>query len=281
MKWVIFNFLIAGLLAVDLVYHRKPREIKLKEALQWSFFWIALALCFNVYIYFAEGITAALQFFTGFIVEKSLSIDNLFVFALIFKFFKTPSKEQHKVLYWGVIGAFVMRLIFILVGTALIAKFHWIVYFLGIFLIATGFKLFFQEEKKVSFDKSFFYTTIRKHFPKISTFFLTLLAIEYTDIIFALDSLPAIFAITSDRFIIYTSNVFAILGLRSLYFVLAHYLKLFHTLKYGLAAVLIFVGIKMLLSHFFVIPASITLAIVAAILASCLRPFKEAPKRVK
>jgi tellurite resistance protein TerC len=263
MEWILFNFLIAVLLLLDLfVFHRKTREISLKEGLCWSFFWILLALIFNVFIYLSRGEEAAVQFFTGFLIEKSLSVDNLFVFALIFSSFKTSRKEQYRILYWGIIGAFIMRLGFIFAGVALMSRFHEVIYILGVFLIATGIKLLMQRKKHSSMSVGW----VRSCLPRASPFILTLIAIEYADLVFALDSLPAIFAITTDRFIIYTSNVFALLGLRSLYFVLAHFMKRFRKLKYALALILIFIGLKMLLSPFYQLNTLIALGVVIALL---------------
>lgn len=238
----------------------------IREALFWSLGWIFLALCFNGYIYYAMGQTAALQFFIGYLIEKALSLDNLIVIAFTFSYFKVPAQYQRKVLYLGILGALVMRLIFILVGTALIEKFHAVFYLLGLFLIYTGIKFFFEKPSKKEVGKNFLVMLLRKWFPvtkeyhdghffikRAGKWFATplcivVLAIEYVDVIFAVDSLPAIFAITLDPFIIYTSNVFAILGLRSLYFVLSASLKRFRHLKKGLACLLVLIGLKMLLS---------------------------------
>jgi tellurite resistance protein TerC len=252
MQWILFNSLIVVLVLLDLfVFHRKSKHLKAMEAFLWSGFWIILALAFNLFIYFSRGGEVALQFFLGYLIEKLLSVDNLFVFVMIFHFFKTPAEEQREILYWGILGAFIMRLLFILGGLSLMERFHWMIYLLGAFLIFTGIKFFFQKEKRRLADTALFFSLIKRIFPKASRFFITLLAIEYTDVIFALDSLPAIFAITKNPFIVYTSNVFAILGLRSLYFVLAAYMKQFRNLKYFLGAILVLVGLKMLFSPFF------------------------------
>lgn len=267
MVWALFIILILFLLALDLfIFHRKVHKDTLKQALLWSAFWITLALLFNLYIYFWIGPTSALEFFTGYLIEKSLSLDNLFVMATIFSFFGIPEKHQHTILFWGILGALVLRLLFIIGGVALIAKFQWLIYILGIFLIFTGIKLLMRKSEMVHPQKSWAIRVVRKIVPGITPFALALVTIEYTDVIFALDSLPAIFAITKDPFIIYTSNIFAILGLRSLYFVLAYILKRFIYLKQGLAAILIFVGCKMLLEPFYVIPISLSLGIITFIL---------------
>jgi tellurite resistance protein TerC len=264
MHWVIFNISIVILIFLDLfVFHRKREKDTLTKALLWSGFWIVLALSFNLYIIYWKGSGPGLEFFTGYLIEKSLSVDNLFVMASIFAFYKIPLKDQHTILYWGILGALVMRLLFILGGIALIERFHWLIYILGVFLVYTGVKLVFQKKQDIDPKKNLILRWIRKHLPQVSTFFLALITIEYTDLIFALDSLPAIFAVTNDSFIIYTSNAFAILGLRSLYFVLAAFLNKFKYLKYGLAAILVFVGLKMTLSSIVIIPLPIALGVIA------------------
>lgn len=278
MHWVIFNILILGLLTLDLfVFHRKHEKSSLRQSFLWSFFWISLALLFNLFIYFWKGPQAGLEFFTGYLIEKSLSVDNLFVMALIFSYFKIPSKDQHAVLFWGVLGAFVMRILFILGGLALIGKFHGIIYVLGLFLIFTGGKLLFRKETRQDPQKSWGVKWIKKAFPKITPFMLALVTIEYTDLVFALDSIPAILAITQDAFIVYTSNVFAILGMRSLYFVLAHFLKRFVHLTKGISVILIFIGLKMALSPYYVIPIHYALGIIVFIL--CVSVFYSLKKK--
>jgi tellurite resistance protein TerC len=284
--YVIFTVFIIALLLVDLgVFQRRAREIHIKEALSWSAVWIVLALLFGVGLFLWHGKEASLQYLTGYVIELSLSVDNLFVFLLIFMYFKVPSLYQHKVLFWGILGAQVMRGMLIGLGVALIWKFHWILYLFGIFLVFTGIRMGFQkEEMEVRPERNILVRVFRKFVPVTagyhgSKFFLKLdgrryatllfivvIVIETTDLLFALDSIPAIFAITTDPFIVYTSNIFAILGLRSLYFALAGLMNLFHYLKIGLSVVLSFVGVKMLLSEVYPISVGITLLIVGLVL---------------
>lgn len=298
---VLFNLFVIGLLVLDLrVFHRTAHEVKVKEALLWSAFWIFLSLLFNLLIYYWLGKEAALQFFTGYLIEKSLSVDNLFVFLLIFSYFKVPAKYQHKALFWGILGALIMRSLLIGLGAALIHNFHWIIYIFGVFLIFTGIRMGFQKETVevhperniiVRFFKKFVPITAGYHearfFLKIegkryaTLLFIVLLVIETTDLVFAIDSIPAIFAITTDPFIVYTSNVFAILGLRALYFALAGIMDLFHYLKIGLSVVLTFVGVKMVVADIYPIPITVALGVVAGVLiisviASILWPKEEA-----
>lgn len=283
---VIFNVFVIIMLVVDLkVFHRHAHEIKIKEALLWSAFWIMLAMLFNTLLYFWLGSEVALQFFTGYLIEKSLSVDNLFVFLLIFSYFRVPAKYQHKVLFWGILGALIMRSILIGVGVALIATFHWIIYLFGAFLIFTGIKMGLQKETAelrperniiVRFFKKLMPVTAGYHgekfFLKIggktyaTLLFVVLIIVETTDLVFAVDSIPAIFAITTDPFIVYTSNVFAILGLRALYFALAGIMDLFHYLKIGLSIVLTFVGVKMVMADIYPIPITLALSVVAGVL---------------
>jgi tellurite resistance protein TerC len=284
--WVGFNIFIFFLLTFDLkVLNRNPHEISIKESLIWSGVWIGLSLLFNIGVYSWFGRESALQFFTGYLIEKSLSIDNLFVFVLLFSYFKVPPRYQHKVLYWGIIGALIMRGILILLGAALITRFHWILYLFGIFLVITGVKMAFQTEKQdvhpernfvVRFFKKFFPVTpgydgqkffVKKEGKSYATLlFIVLIVIETTDLLFAIDSIPAIFAITQDSFVIYTSNVFAILGLRSLYFALAGIMELFYYLRHGLSVVLTFIGLKMLLMGYVNIPIGVALGVVGTVL---------------
>ena len=284
--WVLFNFFILVMLVLDLkVFHRKPHEIKIKEALGWSAFWIALALIFNVGVYYWMGSQAGLEFLTGYLIEKSLSIDNIFVFLLVFSYFKVPALHQHKILFWGILGALVFRAIFIFTGVALINQFHWIIYVFGAFLIVTGIKLALEKNKEIHPEKNLFLRLFARLMPiskkydgskfftkeggrRVATpLFVVLLVIESTDVIFAVDSIPAILAITQDPFIVYTSNAFAILGLRALYFALESLMVLFHHLHYGLSAILVFVGSKMLLVDVYKIPTGIALGVVGGILA--------------
>jgi tellurite resistance protein TerC len=305
--WVGFNIFVIAMLAVDLlVFHRKPHEVSLKEALSWSAVWIGLALAFNAGIYFWAGKKPALEFFTGYLIEKSLSVDNIFVFLMIFAYFKVPKKYQHEVLFWGILGALLMRAGFIAGGVALIKKFHGIIYFFGGFLVFTGIKMALDKEKEIHPEKSLVLRLFRKIMPVTSGYeggkffvkqgkklfatplFVVLLVVETTDVIFAVDSIPAILAITQDPFIVYTSNVFAILGLRALYFALAGIIQLFHYLHYGLASILVFVGTKMLISDLYKVPIGVSLGVVAGLLllsvaASILWPKKEkviTPERV-
>ncbi|MBI4532089.1 MAG: TerC family protein [Candidatus Latescibacteria bacterium] len=285
LPWVGFNIFVLAMLAVDLgVFHRKAHVVKIKEALIWSAVWIALALLFNVGIYVWRGPETALAFLTGYLIEKSLSVDNIFVFILIFSYFRIPPLYQHKVLFWGILGALIMRAIFIATGVTLIQKFHWIIYIFGAFLILTGIKMALQKDKEIHPERNPVLRLFRrfmlvtdhyedgKFFVKregrsfATPLFIVLLLVETTDLIFAVDSIPAILAITLDPFIVYTSNVFAILGLRALYFALAGIMQLFHYLHYGLSAILVFVGVKMLLADIYKIPIGIALGVVAGIL---------------
>jgi len=287
--WILFNGFVIIMLALDLgVFHRKSHEVSVKEALIWTFVWIFLALIFNVIIYFWRGQQQALEYFTGYLVEKALSVDNIFVFIMIFTYFQIPTKYQHKVLFWGITGALLMRIVFIFAGVALLEKFHFTIYLFGALLIFSGYKMFNHNNSKLDPDKNpvirFFKRFMPvspalhddKFFLKIegrryaTPLFLVLIFIETTDLIFAVDSIPAILAITQDQFIVYTSNVFAILGLRSLYFALAGVVHRFWLLNYGLAIVLIFVGIKMILIDFYKIPIEWSLLFIAAIITASI-----------
>ncbi len=285
------------MLVLDLgVFHRRTHVVKFREALLWSAMWIALAAIFAVIVYFWHGRGSALEFVTGYVIELSLSVDNLFVFLLIFRYFQVPTVHQHKVLFWGILGALVMRAIFILAGVGLIRQFHWIIYIFGALLVYSGIKLFRQENAEIHPEKNPLLRLFRRWIPVTNDYegakffvrrpglyatplFIVLLVVETTDVLFAVDSIPAILAITLDAFIVYTSNVFAILGLRSMYFALAGMMELFHYLHYGLSLVLIFVGGKMLVSHYYQVPTELALGIVAGILiisvvASILHPRK-------
>ena len=287
--WIFFNAFVLIMLALDLgVFHRKSHEVSVKEALTWTFVWIFLALVFNTLIYFWRGQQQALEFFTGYLVEKALSVDNIFVFIMIFTYFHIPSKYQHKVLFWGIIGALIMRVIFIFAGVALLEKFHFTIYIFGSLLFFTGIKMYNHSNSKIAPDKSPVVKFFKKFVPVTQTLheakfftkiegrrfatplFLVLILIETTDLIFAVDSIPAILAITQDQFIVYTSNVFAILGLRSLYFALAGIIHRFWLLSYGLAVVLVFVGIKMILIDFFKIPIEWSLLFIATIISTSI-----------
>jgi tellurite resistance protein TerC len=283
--WAVFNGFVLLMLALDLgVFHRKAHTVRVKEAMIWTIVWVVLAFLFAGGIWYSRGSEPALQFTAGYLIEKSLSVDNLFVFLVLFSYFKVPAVYQHKVLFWGILGALVMRAALIAVGAVLIARFHWTMYLFGAFLVFTGIKLALQKGEgihpehnpvvklvrrimPVSNDFSGSHFFIKENGRRIATpLFLVLLTVEFTDLVFALDSIPAIFAVTPDPFIVYTSNVFAILGLRSLYFALAGIMDMFHYLKHGLAVVLCFVGVKMLIADLYKIPIAVSLAVVGAIL---------------
>jgi tellurite resistance protein TerC len=286
------------MLGLDLgVFHRRAHAVKFREALAWSLVWIALAASFAVVIYFWHGRTPSLEFVTGYVIELSLSVDNLFVFLLIFRFFQVPPTHQHKVLFWGILGALIMRAIFIVAGVGLIQRFHWIVYVFGAFLVYSGIKLFRQENAEIHPEKNPVLRLFRKWVPVTKDYegnkffvrrpglyatplLVVLVVVETTDLLFAVDSIPAILAITRDAFIVYTSNVFAIMGLRSMYFALAGMMEMFRYLHYGLSVVLMFVGAKMLLSHYYEIPTVVALGAVAgvlviSVLASVVNPQKK------
>jgi tellurite resistance protein TerC len=285
------------MLVLDLgLFHRRAHTVKFREALAWSAAWIALAAIFAVIIFFWHGRTPALEFATGYVIELSLSVDNLFVFLLIFRFFRVPAIHQHKVLFWGILGALIMRAVFIAAGVGLIVRFHWIIYVFGAFLVYSGIKLFFQKEAEIHPEKNPILRLFRRWVPVTKDYvgskffvrspglyatplFIVLLVVETTDLLFAVDSIPAILAITRDAFIVYTSNVFAILGLRSMYFALAGMMEMFRYLHYGLSLVLIFVGAKMLLSHYFEIPTPVVLTVVAGVLAISVIASMVNPKR--
>jgi tellurite resistance protein TerC len=285
--WIVFGFIIITVLAIDLgVLNRRAHKIALKEALAWSGVWISIALVFNVFVYFQFGKVKALEFLTAYVVEYSLSVDNIFVFILIFSFFSVKPQYQHKILFWGILGALIMRALFIFAGVALINRFHWIVIIFGGFLLISGIKMLFQkEEVAVEPEKNGLVRLFRRFLPVSDSLhgdalfirqdkklfatplFLVLLVIESTDLIFAVDSIPAVLAISKDTFIVFTSNIFAILGLRSLYFAVSGVMGLFRYLKVGLAIVLSFVGLKMLASYFHIeIPILFSLAIIISVL---------------
>jgi len=296
--WILFSVVVFGLLALDLgVFHRNSHVVRMREALIWSGVWIVLALAFNVFVYFFYGPVPALEFLTGYLIEKALSVDNLFIFLLIFSYFRVPGEYQHKVLFWGILGALLIRAIFIVAGIALIERFHWLIYIFGGFLIVTGIKMLRSGDEEIHPDRNPVLRLFRRLMPVTEQYegdrffvrrmgrqfatplFIVLLMVETTDVIFAVDSIPAILGITTDPFIVYTSNVFAILGLRAIYFALAGLMQLFHYLKYGLCAILVFVGLKMLLADFYKIPVAIALGaivlvLLVSILASVLWPEK-------
>jgi tellurite resistance protein TerC len=285
MLWGGFSVFVLGMLALDLgVFHRKSHEVSVKEALTWTAVWIGLAMLFNLFVFYYFDKETALEFFTAYLVEKSLSIDNIFVIIMIFSYFNVPASYQHKVLFWGILGALVMRVIFIFAGIELIHKFHWLIYVFGGFLVFTGIRMVVGEDKPMNPENNPLVKFVRTLFPVTESFegdkffinrdqkiwatplFIVVVLIEATDLIFAVDSIPAIISISEDPFIVYTSNVFAILGLRSLYFALAGIEKYFTYLKYGLATILVFVGLKMCMSDLVKIPVEISLIIILFVL---------------
>ncbi|MCU0415888.1 MAG: TerC family protein [Cytophagaceae bacterium] len=300
--WVAFNIGVLTLLVLDLfVLNKKNETVSTKSALLWSAFWVGLALAFNLFVYFWKGPSAAGDFLMGYLIEESLSIDNLFVIMLIFSYFRVPSEYQRKVLFWGIIGALVLRATFIVVGIELIEHFEWMVYILGVFLIYIGIKMVLSSDNDTEIDpeKNYMLRLINKYmrvtknyegdrfFVRINgllyatPLFVVVLVVETTDVVFALDSIPAIFGVTKDIFIVYTSNVFALLGLRSLYFALSSIINLFHYINYGLAVILSFVGVKLIISHWYTINNTYSLLFVLSCLslsigASLLFPKKEA-----
>jgi len=296
--WILFNLFVVAVLALDLgVLNRASRPVSFRQALAWSGVWIALAAGFAVLELFWHGRAQSLQFVTGYVIELSLSVDNLFIFLVIFRYFKVPDEYQHKVLVWGILGALVMRGVFIVAGVGLISRFSWITYAFGAFLVYSGLKLLRQGEAEIHPEKNFVLRFFRRAFPVTKEYvggqfftrreglyatplLVALLVVETSDILLAVDSIPAVLAITLNAFVVYTSNVFAILGLRSMYFALKGMMDLFHYLHYGLSVVLIFVGLKMLGSHYVTIPTEWALSIVlcvlgASILASLLHPQKK------
>jgi len=291
--WVGFNIFVLGMLMLDLlVFNRKAHVVKMREALGWSLFWVLLSLSFNYLVYRTMGRQAGLEFLTGYLIEKSLSVDNLFVFLLIFTYFQIPQQYQHKILFWGIIGALVLRAAFILAGAALLAKFHILLYVLGAFLVYTGVRMALSAgDPEIDPDNNSVVKFLSRYMPVTSKLdgdkffvrkdkllfatplFVVLLMVETTDVVFAADSIPAILAVSRDTFIVYTSNVFALLGLRAMYFALAGLMKLFHYLHYGLALILVFIGLKLLTTDYlaargYEIPMSISLGLVGLILAS-------------
>ena len=276
--WIGFAALVIIMMALDLgVFHRKAHEVRFKEALGWSIVWLLLAVIFNIGVYIWRGAGPSTEFAAAYLLEESLSIDNLFVFLLIFNYFKVPKTYQHSILFWGIIGVMVLRGIFIAAGITLLNRFEWIIYVFGAMLIMTAVKLALEKDKEIEFEKNIILKLCRRFIPVTESYegaaywvrkngrllatplLIILILVDITDVIFAVDSIPAVLAISRDPFIVYTSNTFAILGLRSLYFVLAHIMGLFHHLHYGLAVILAFIGIKMLLSNVYHIPTAISL----------------------
>lgn len=295
--WVLFNLFVLAMLALDLwVFHRPGHTVKFREALAWSIGWVLLAVSFAVLVYFWQGRETAVEFTTGYIIELSLSVDNLFIFLLIFRYFKVPSDYQHKVLFWGIVGALVMRGVFIVVGIGLIRRFHWIIFVFGAFLVYSGIRLLGKKEAGIDPEKNPVVRLFRRLIPVTDDYagdkfvvrrgklhatplLVVLVLVEFTDLLFATDSIPAVLAITLKPFVVFTSNVFAILGLRSLYFVLAGMIDYFHYLHYGLAVVLIFIGGKMLASDYFAIPTVWALGAVGGVLAISMLASVLKPKR--
>jgi len=287
--WGGFSLLVLGLLALDLgVFHRDAREVRPREALGWSIAWVALALVFNLAVWWHFGAERGLEFLTGYLIERALSFDNLFVFLVIFSYFAVPAAYQHRVLFWGIGGAVVFRVIFILAGAALLEAFHWVIYVFGGLLIVTGVKLLRSQEESIHPERNPVIRWVRRIVPLAPAYhgrrffarvdgrlmatplLLTLLTVEATDIVFAVDSIPAIFAVTRDPFIVFTSNIFAILGLRAMYFLIAGMMGRFRYLKVGLGLVLVFVGVKMAGSEFFTVPIGVSLAVVTLLIAGAI-----------
>lgn len=287
--WAGFLSVVLFLLSLDLfVFQRDSHRISAKEALLWSAFWIVLSLGFAGLVYHWFGPRSAMEYLAGYVVEKALSVDNLFVFLVIFGYFRVPAELQHRVLYWGVLGALILRAVFIIAGAALVQSFHFVLYFFGAFLVFSGFKLLFAEDNDADPGDSWLLRTIQKYLPTTSEYhggaffvrqgakwvatplLLVLLMIEATDVVFAVDSIPAIFGISSDPFIIFSSNIFAILGLRSLYFALAVVMEKFHYLKAALALVLVFVGAKMLGGHYYKVPIGLSLSVIMGLLGGAV-----------
>ena len=299
--WILFNLFVVAMLALDLgLLSRRRREVRLREAMAWSGFWIGLALAFAVVVFFWQGRAPALQFVTGYVIEVSLSTDNLFLFLLIFRYFNVPGEHQHKVLFWGILGALVIRGLFIAAGVGLLRHFHWITYAFGALLVYSGLRFLRPGNTEIYPEKNLVLRLFRKAFPVTNDYeggkffvrraqlyatplLIVLLVIETTDVLFAVDSIPAVLAITLNAFIVYTSNVFAILGLRSMYFALAGMLDLFHYLHCGLAVVLVFVGLKMIGAHYVNVPTEWALAVVLVVLgisvvASLAKPMTTSTK---
>lgn len=286
MLWWVFGVVVAGMLALDLgVINRKAHVIGLKEALAWSLVWVSLAVGFFGLVFLGRGWEKALEFLTAYVIEESLSVDNLFVFLVIFSYFRVPQPLEHKVLFWGIVGVLMTRGVFITAGVALIHRFHWILYLFGAVLIVTAIKLACEKDKEIHPEKNVVLKLFHRLMPVTAGYegsrffvkrngrlfatplFVVLLVIESTDIVFAVDSVPAVLGITHDPFIVYTSNIFAILGLRSIFFLLSGAMRLFHHLHYGLAFVLGFIGFKMLASHYLHVPVGIALSVIAVALA--------------
>ena len=301
--WLGFNLVVLVLLALDLgVFHRQAHEVSLREAAIWSAVWVLLSLLFNGFLFLWQGTEAGLDFLTAYLIEKSLSVDNIFVFVVFFSTFRVPARYQHGVLFWGVLGAIVMRGLLILAGTTLLSLFHWLLYVFGAFLILTGIRLAWRRERRAHPEKNPLVRLARRYLPVsddvegprffvrkegrlfVTPLLLVLLVVESADLLFALDSIPAVFAVTLDPFLVYTSNICAILGLRALYFLLADLVERFHYLKFGLAVILVLVGVKLVLADLYPIPIGVSLGVIAfiltiAIAASLLRPPEESTRQ--
>jgi tellurite resistance protein TerC len=306
--WLYFNLFIALMLVLDLtVFHRKVHVIQVREALLWTAFWISLALLFALGLFLSHsrleaagihlGDRPALEFITAYLIEESLSVDNLFVFLVIFSYFRIPPQYQHKVLFWGILGAILMRAIFILVGTAMIHRFQWTIYIFGAFLVYTGIRLALEREKEIHPEKNVILKLVRRFVPVtpelhggrftvregrkrvITPLLVVVLVLETTDVVFATDSIPAVLAITRNPFIAYTSNLFAVLGLRSIFFALAGLMRMFHYLGRGLAFILVFIGVKMLISHYYHMPIGLALGVVLGTLAISVAASMIFPKK--
>jgi tellurite resistance protein TerC len=291
--WVGFNVFVLAMLAVDLfVFHKEAHEVTSAEAATWTVVWVALALLFGAAVYAFMGRDAGLEYFAGYLIEKALSVDNVFVFVLIFGFFRVPLRYQHRVLFWGILGALVMRGVMIVAGAYLIQQFHWVIYLFGAFLVFTGIRMATQIEHDIDLESNVAIRIVRRLLPVTATYhgqrffvreeiggalrlaatplFVVLALVETTDLIFAVDSIPAIFAVTQDPFIVYSSNVFAILGLRALYFLLARVIHRFHYLRVGLSGVLVFVGAKMLVADVYKVPIGVSLGVIALVLTAAV-----------
>jgi tellurite resistance protein TerC len=291
--WVVFNACVVAMLALDLfVFHKDAHEVRVKEAATWSVIWVALALVFGAGVYRFMGREAGLEYFTGYLIEKALSVDNIFVFVLIFSYFRVPPRYQHRVLFWGILGALLMRGAMIAAGAYLIQQFHWVIYLFGAFLVFTGVRMAMHSEHDLDPESSIVNRLVRRIVPVAKEYhgqrffvreratqgsrlvatplFVVLVLVETTDLIFAVDSIPAIFAVTQEPFIVYSSNVFAILGLRALYFLLADVIHRFHYLKIGLSVVLVFVGLKMLAADVYKVPIGLSLAVIALVLGAAI-----------
>ena len=291
--WIGFNVFVLAMLAVDLlVFHKEAHEVTSAEAATWTVVWVALALVFGAGVYAFMGRDAGLEYFAGYLIEKALSVDNVFVFVLIFGFFRVPLRYQHRVLFWGILGALVMRGVMIVAGAYLLQQFHWVMYLFGAFLVFTGIRMATQIEHDVDLESHVAIRIVRRLLPVTGAYhgqsffvreeiggalrlvatplFVVLVLVETTDLIFAVDSIPAIFAVTQDPFIVYSSNVFAILGLRALYFLLARVIHRFHYLRIGLSGVLVFVGAKMLVADVYKVPIGVSLGVIALVLTAAV-----------